>query len=776
MFALRSFSDTWTTALCFRISRAVVRELFVLVSGTVLHTIEVEEEEEDDEVEEASDDDDDVEVDRDVDTPPNEETRDSSFTNVAFSAATGSFTDRQPVVVKRVQGTSPTGMRISQPARLRAGFPRIAPGHVRPKDSSPGLTQRHLSTGGTALCELGFLFSVRQPASLEAVGTVTCLSLPAAAFSAISRDFANDVARMKVKAIEQATQRNEGAEGLEVKEVKEIQIERGKRMVDVMYAAAADDEDAVAKFFSGEATSVDDADYEGKTVLMVAASHGSIGVVKLMLAQKASTNMQDRAGKTALDAAARHGFDEICKVLRAKGAMLSWSEVETSGELCEAARAGEIEKLTRYLDFGADVNAADYDSRTCLHLAASIGNETMCKLILKRGGRVNVHDRWGHTPTSEAFKAGHASVARLLGKANGQIDINGADAAGELCELARTGAVEQLRLFLELSKSGVVNESDYDQRTALMVAACEGILPAVELLLSYNADPNMIDRFGSTALGDAIQRKHMDVARVLANAGSKLTYDDSRTSSELCDLAQKGDVERLIIYLDAGLNSNAQDYDKRSAIHLAASEGQHMIISALVERGADVNIRDRWGSSPLTDAIRVGSLEVARKLIQSGANLNLGLENIQEKSLSNETDAAGWLCELARAGDTLRLSLLLEGNINPDAADYDARTCLHLAASEGQMPVVSALMTSGANANVQDRWGNTQLCDAIREGHTQVARLLRKHGAELLLPDAEASSRLCEHARVGDVEKVKLLLECGCNPDLCDYDNRTASF
>jgi len=198
-----------------------------------------------------------------------------------------------------------------------------------------------------------------------------------------------------------------------------------------------------------------------------------------------------------------------------------------------------------------------------------------------------------------------------------------------------------------------------------------------------------------------------------------------------------------------------------------------MIISALVERGADVNIRDRWGSSPLTDAIRVGSLEVARKLIQSGANLNLGLENIQEKSLSNETDAAGWLCELARAGDTLRLSLLLEGNINPDAADYDARTCLHLAASEGQMPVVSALMTSGANANVQDRWGNTPLCDAIREGHTQVARLLRKHGAELLLPDAEASSRLCEHARVGDVEKVKLLLECGCDPDLCDYDNRT---
>ena len=92
------------------------------------------------------------------------------------------------------------------------------------------------------------------------------------------------------------------------------------------------------------------------------------------------------------------------------------------------------------------------------------------------------------------------------------------------------------------------------------------------------------------------------------------------------------------------------------------------------------------------------------------------------------------------------------------------------------MPVVSALMTSGANANVQDRWGNTPLCDAIREGHTQVARLLRKHGAELLLPDAEASSRLCEHARVGDVEKVKLLLECGCNPDLCDYDNRTASF
>ena len=227
------------------------------------------------------------------------------------------------------------------------------------------------------------------------------------------------------------------------------------------------------------------------------------------------------------------------------------------------------------------------------------------------------------------------------------------------------------------------------------------------------------------------------------------------------------------MYLSAGVDINSYDYDKRTPLHIAASEGQLVVASLMMSSGASVNARDRWGNSPLTDAIRVGCLEVAKKLIAEGASLKV--DPLLYPDVHNETDASSWLCDLAREGDGLRLGLLLEGRIDPNAADYDARTCLHLAASEGQLPVVKALLErDDIKVNGQDRWGGTALADAVRGGHTQVAMLLREKGGELKLSEADASGQLCDLARHGDTMKLKLLLDCGCTASATDYDGRTA--
>ena len=57
--------------------------------------------------------------------------------------------------------------------------------------------------------------------------------------------------------------------------------------------------------------------------------------------------------------------------------------------------------------------------------------------------------------------------------------------------------------------------------------------------------------------------------------------------------------------------------------------------------------------------------------------------------------------------------------------------CLHLAASEGNYPIVDFLIRAGANVNVEDRWGGTPLRDAVREGHRKVAGLMHSRGAQL---------------------------------------------
>ena len=139
---------------------------------------------------------------------------------------------------------------------------------------------------------------------------------------------------------------------------------------------------------------------------------------------------------------------------------------------------------------------------------------------------------------------------------------------------------------------------------------------------------------------------------------------------------------------------------------------------------------------------------------------------------------------------------------------------LHLAASEGNLPIVEYLITTGeANINVVDRWGGTvvigstplpclfcsvlphcpyirhtlswcclccragtPLADAIRHGHAMVAKSLITHGARLEWDEVRASSELCEIARQGDVHRMEMLLLAGCNVDSADYDRCVTGF
>lgn len=57
----------------------------------------------------------------------------------------------------------------------------------------------------------------------------------------------------------------------------------------------------------------------------------------------------------------------------------------------------------------------------------------------------------------------------------------------------------------------------------------------------------------------------------------------------------KGDIEGLTQELEKGTEPNLYDFDKRTALHLAACENCTEIVVLLLDKGADVNSLDRWG-------------------------------------------------------------------------------------------------------------------------------------------------------------------------------------
>ena len=502
-------------------------------------------------------------------------------------------------------------------------------------------------------------------------------------------------------------------------------------------------------------------DYDRRTALHLAACVGNVLVVEQLTAYGADVNFEDRWGNTALSEAVREGHKKVAEVLFEKGAELHFSENQAAGELCEFARNGDLERIKMLAGSGCDINAVDYDGRSCLHLAASLGNKLICAALLEAGSDMNKVDRWGGTPLADAVREGHRDIANKLIEMGAIIGMDESTASGELCELARGGDVDKVKLLLVGGCDA--NAADYDKRTCLHLAACVGNLHVCQLLLEHKADINFQDRWGGTALADALREGHTKLSNYLREQGGELKLNAMEAIHQLCEMTIAGDIDRVRQLLQGSCDPNACDDNKRTCLHLASSLGNTKVVEVLIEYGANVNQKDRSGRPPLADAINSGHRELALLIINHDGRLDY-----------DEATASGELCEMARLGDLEKIRLLLQGGCDPNAADYDKRTCLHLAASEGNLTVAETLCAHEAtDLNVKDRWDGTPLGDAVREGHDKVARLLHARGAQMAYEPEITSLRLSELARLGKLERMMTLVSFGCDVNAVDYDMRT---
>jgi ankyrin repeat protein/CRP-like cAMP-binding protein len=142
------------------------------------------------------------------------------------------------------------------------------------------------------------------------------------------------------------------------------------------------------------------------------------------------------------------------------------------------------------------------------------------------------------------------------------------------------------------------DSTDYDNRTALMVGSMKGQTEVVQKLLEeYKANPNLVDVNGGSALYEAAKNGHDDTMEVLIRNGATLCMSESLAASTLCQLVFDGDALTLRRLLRAKVPVNAADYDRRSAAHIAAAEGNLVAFKLLVEFGCDLTVKDRWNNS-----------------------------------------------------------------------------------------------------------------------------------------------------------------------------------
>ncbi|KXZ43354.1 hypothetical protein GPECTOR_93g624 [Gonium pectorale] len=152
---------------------------------------------------------------------------------------------------------------------------------------------------------------------------------------------------------------------------------------------------------------------------------------------------------------------------------------------------------------------------------------------------------------------------------------------------------------------------------------------------------------------------------------------------------------------------------KDTTLMLAAEQGHVGIVVEMIEEGADLGAKDEYGTTPLHYAARKGHQEVVKELLAAGADVNAATKGGQtplkllaskghlavvKEALAawayvNSASEDGWTP--ARIAAFNRLREAARGVV--PASDWDEKTQLHVAASDGNLEVVKELLAAGAD-------------------------------------------------------------------------------
>lgn len=155
----------------------------------------------------------------------------------------------------------------------------------------------------------------------------------------------------------------------------------------------------------------------------------------------------------------------------------------------------------------------------------------------------------------------------------------------------------------------------------------------------------------------------------------------------------------------------------------------------LISRGADVNVRDEYGTPLLGNAAYSGNYELVKVLVENNANINI------------------------KTNDTGRTPLFLAIE---NIGDHDSKQ-----RNENKFQVIKYLISKGADVNIPDNYGLSCLMRARSIPHKQAEtmELLISHGADVNAKDKEGNSMLSFAVQSGDMKKVKYLVSKGAKFD-----------
>jgi ankyrin repeat protein len=443
--------------------------------------------------------------------------------------------------------------------------------------------------------------------------------------------------------------------------------------------------------------------------------------------------------------------------------------------LVDAAKKGDRAAVRSILDGSAKADAVSTQGSAALIWAAARNDKELVDLLLSAGVDPNGTNDYGAAAlyAAAAENADVALIKKLLGAGS---NVNAALMSGE---------------------------------TALMQASRLGNLETVRALLAAGGDPNRAEKNGGqTALMWAAAERHPQVTKELV-ANKADVNAQSKTGFTALMFAARGDAESARILLAGGADPNVATKDwGQTALIIASTMGQTDVVEALVNKGADPNLRDKNGYVALLSAVRdsqygedaaqrAAAVATVKVLVKHGADPNIRLhqEGKSTAQAPNEVTLEG-VTAVALAAEVNNLEaikVLVEAGADPNIPNANGMTPLIFAAGGGTdeqrprplderaMAVHTAryLVEHGADVNAAGDFGWTALHMAAYQAYDDVIEYLVSKGAKTEVFDQlgqtplsasmailtkEAGARRLQIPRRFHKDTAELLLKLGAVP------------
>ena len=310
----------------------------------------------------------------------------------------------------------------------------------------------------------------------------------------------------------------------------------------------------------------------------------------------------------------------------------------------------------------------------------------------------------------------------------------------------------QLRAYVDHIDTGHPN------RKQVFQAARTGDVEMVRRALEDGFNPGATDDNGRTIH----QIAKADGHTALELLARQFQERDTRPPAErqaidaLLEAAEKGHVEQLRQLLDARpdlINARGGNFQKQTALHKAAWRNQAACVRLLLDRRADVRIRDYGDNAyALHFAAEAASFDIVKMLVEAGSDVvgkgddhQLGVlgwatclrhvrADVAEYLLSNGAPLDLWSAIALDRADDMR------GFVAHDPSLLGARMSrnehrrapLHHAAAKNRLTIAELLIDLGADLNATDATGATPLATGAREkADPGVITMFQQRGAKL---------------------------------------------